>query len=100
MDMNAIDQWCSAKRDGSWRAFNDYTGASIKCSSKASAVAIVRFYEEQTEIGMCSHDAIEAAEADLIRGGAPWAAERIWERYDNAAEEIRCMMADALAEFG
>lgn len=100
MDMNAINQWYAAERDGSWRAANDYTGAVIKCSSEASAKAIMWFFEEMCEIGLCDESAIDAAQDDLFRGGAPWAAENIHERWHNACEEIECLMADAMAEFG
>lgn len=99
MDMNAINQWCVAERDGAWRASNDYTGASIKCSSENSAKAVMWFYEEAAEIGLCDEETIKVAEADLVRGRAPWAADRIRQRYDNAREEIECLMADCLAEF-
>jgi hypothetical protein len=94
MDMNAINQWCVAECDGAWRAFNDYNGAYIKCSSKNSAKAIMWFFEEMDEIGLCDESVIDQAEADLARGRAMWAADRIRERYDNAREEIEMMMAD------
>jgi hypothetical protein len=99
MDMNAINQWCVAEFDGAWRAFNDYSGASIKCSSENSAMAIMWFFEEMAEIGLCDESVIDVAEDDLVRGRCPYAADRIRERYDNAREEIECMMADAMAEF-
>lgn len=99
MDMNAIDQWCVVERDGAWRVSNDYTGASIKCSNENSAKAIMWFYEEAAEIGLCDEGTIEVAEADLVRGRAPWAADRIRERYDNARDEIEYMMAEAMFEF-
>ena len=70
MDMNAINQWCVAECDGAWRAFNDYNGAYIKCSSKNSAKAIMWFFEEMDEIGLCDESVIDQAEADLARGRA------------------------------
>lgn len=94
MDMNAINEWYVANRDGFWRAANDYTGASIKCSSENSAKAIMWFFEEMDEIGLCDESVIDAAEADLVGGRAMWAADRIRERYDSAREEIECMMAE------
>ena len=94
MDMNAINQWCVAECDGAWRAFNDYNGAYIKCSSKNSAKAIMWFFEEMDEIGLCDESVIDQAEADLARGCAHYAADRIWERYHNAREEIEMMMAE------
>ena len=100
MDMNAIDQWYVAKRDGAFRVANDYSGAVIECSTESSAKAIMWFFEEMAEIGMCEESVIDVAEADLMKNSAPWAADRIRERYDNAREEIECMMADAMAEFG
>lgn len=92
MDNNAINQWYTSDQgSGRWVVANDRTGAAIYCNGEAVAKAVLWYLDEVTEIGLCDEATIEEAERAL----APHhLGATIWERWDNAREEIDCMLAE------
>ena len=92
MDYNAINQWYARATDnGRWAVANDRTGASIFCDGEAVAKAVLWYLDEADEIGLCDEAAIEGAELAL----APHhLGSTIWERWDNARDELEHMLAE------
>lgn len=66
----------------------------------SAETAIRLFKEENSDLALVAPEIVQGASERLEERGDHAAANDILSRYDDLQEELRCLMADALAEFG